>query len=289
MEPQEKYKLSVLGRLFNWIGTRFLKTTFGRLTSLLFQTIASLFSSCRNFKTDVHNVLMQTFFTGVEIFPILFIVSLLFGSVVIIETLSLMSKIGFTDVFGNVLTVVVIRELGPIFTAFLIAGRSGSALTTMLGGMQNNYEIDALSTMGVNPIRYLVMPALFGGVIAVFIMTVCFNVCAIGGGFLIARTAVSLFGQAMNVQLTWQFFSSAILQALSFTDFMLLIIKPTIFGMIIVINACYQGFRVQRDVRQLPKATSRSVVYSFLYIVIADAFLAVFYIFEYFGEISKII
>ena len=67
------------------------------------------------------------------------------------------------------MVAVIIREVGPILTAFLIAGRSGSALTTMIGTMAINSEVDALSTLGVNPIRYLVMPALIGGVIAMLI------------------------------------------------------------------------------------------------------------------------
>ena len=77
--------------------------------------------------------------------------------------------------------------------------------------------------------------------------------------------------------------------ALTPTDFVMTIVKPVVFALIIVINACYQGLTIRRDVRQVPKATSRSVIYSFLYIVIADVVLSVFYILQYFNEVSKII
>ena len=289
MEEQKKFELSFIGKLFESVGRLFLKTTPGKLAKLFFQMVESFFVGNKNFKTDTKNFILQIFFTGVELFPVLCIVAVIFGTVVIFETISLTSRMGFGDVMGNVLTIVIIRELGPIFTAFLIAGRSGSALASLIGNMQLNLEVDALATMGINPIRYLMMPALLGGTVAVFIMNICFSFCAICGGYFIAKTAIGFLGQLTNVQLTWQFITTSILSALSFTDFLLLIIKPIIFGIIIVVNACYQGLRVDRDVRNLPKATSRSVIYSFLYIVIADAILSVFYIFEYLEEISKII
>ena len=285
----EKSTLSLIGKIFDWLGKAFLKTTPGKLFALFVKTILSFFSANRNFRTDFRNVVLQTFFTGVEIFPILFVVASLFGTVVIVETMSIMSKVGFANVVGNVLVVTVVRELGPIFTAFLIAGRSGSALATMIGNMQINSEIDALSSMGISPIRYLVMPSLLGGVIAVFIMSICFCVSSLGMGYLISKIFVMVAGQTMNVQLTWNYLYTSLVDALTFTDFVMIVLKPLVFGIIIVINACYQGLRVERDFRNLPKATSRSVIFSFLYIVIADAMLSVFFIFQYLGEISKII
>lgn len=289
MKQRKRFEFDWIGERFAWLGNAFLNTTLGKLCSLFVGTFFSVFSSGKNVRTDFRNIVRQVFFTGVEIFPVLFVVAAIFGTVVIVETISFMSRVGFSDVVGNVLAAVVVRELGPVFTAFLIAGRSGSALATMLGSMQINSEVDALASMGVNPVRYLVMPALFGGTIAVFVMNICFSVSAIGGGFLTAKILNMLVGHMAHVQLTWEFLSKSIVQALSLTDFVLMIVKPLVFGVIIVINSCYQGFRVQRDVRNLPKAASRSVIYSFLYIVIADALLSMFYIFQYMGEVSKII
>lgn len=286
---KKKSDLTFAGVGFERIGKAFLGTTVGKLFSLFSMAIFSLFDSNRNLRTDFRNVMLQVFFTGVEVFPVLFVIATLFGAVSIVESFSMMGKMGFGSAVGSVLAVVIVRELGPIFTAFLIAGRSGSALTTMIGGMQVNSEIDALSTMGVNPIRYLVMPSLFGGSIAVFMMNMWFSVCAIGGGFLISKAFISVVAQSMNVQLTWDFLFTSILQAISFSDFVLLLLKPLVFGCIIVINACYQGFQVNRDIRNLPKATSRSVIYSFLYIVIADSFFVMFNAVEYMGELSKLI
>ena len=282
-------KLTLIGQKFHALGMFLLRRNAGQEVALFVRAIASIFSKNRSFKADAKNIIMQTFFTGVEIFPILFIVATLFGTVVIIEVISLMGKVGFSDVVGGLMVVVIIRELGPILTAFLIAGRSGSSLTTYIGGMVINSEVDALATMGVDPIRYLVMPGLIGGSIATFIMTIIFSSSAICAGFLMTKIAIFITGNAFNVQLTWSYLSTEILKAMTFTDFIFIVIKPLVFGCIITTNACYQAMNIPRDIRQVPKATGKSVIKSFFYIVCADVFISLFYFIDYFNEISKII
>ncbi|WP_254793957.1 ABC transporter permease [Fibrobacter sp. UWH4] len=275
--------------MFHLLGIFLLRRPMGQLCALFFKAVASLFSRSRNFKTDSRNIIMQTFFTGVEIFPILFVVATLFGTIVIIEVISMMGKMGFSDVVGSLIVVVIIRELGPILTAFLIAGRSGSSLTTYIGSMVINSEVDALATMGVDPIRFLVMPGLIGGCIALFIMNFFFSLSAICGGYLVTKGAVLLSGNMINIQLTWSYLSHEILSAISMTDFVFIIVKPLVFGAIITTNACYQALNITRDVRQVPKAVSRSVIKSFLYVVLADVFLSLVYFVEYMNNFSTII
>lgn len=266
-----------------------MKRALGQQVALFLRAYASIFDKSRNFKADTKNIIIQAYFTGVEIFPILVIVATLFGAVVIVEVMTLMGKMGFDDVMGSIMVVVIIRELGPILTAFLIAGRSGASLSTFIGSMVINSEVDALATMGVNPIRYLVMPGLIGGTIATFAMTIIFSATAIGCGFLAIKSIILLTGNMFHLQLTWAYLSTEILSALSLTDFVLIILKPLVFGSIITTNACYQALNIQHDFRQVPKATARSVIKSFLYIVIADVFMSVFYFLDYMNEISKII
>ena len=229
--------MTPVGRLFHTLGIFILKTRMGQLIALFLRTVASLFDKSHNFKSDSRNIILQTFFTGIEIFPPLFAVATLFGTVVIIYLFSLMDKMGFSNNIGFLIVVIIIRELSPIFTAFLIAGRTGSSLTTYIGSMVINSEVDALATMGINPIRYLVMPSVIGGTIAMIIMNV----------------------------------------------------KPLIFGIIITINACYQALNIKRDIRQVPKATSRSVIMSFLYIVFTDALFLMYFVKDYMQNLSAII
>ena len=232
---------------------------------------------------------MQTYFTAVEIFPILFVVATLFGTITIIEVISMMGKMGFADFVGSMIVVVVIRDLGPILTAFLIAGRSGSSLTTYIGSMVINDEVDALATMGVNPVRFLVMPSLIGGCVAMFIMNIFFSLSAICGGYLLTKGAIVFAGNMMNIQLTWDYLSTEILKALQIFDFAFIIIKPIVFGAIITTNACYQALNIPRDVRQVPKAVSRSVIKSFLYVVIADGILSLYYFVDYVNNLNQLI
>ena len=282
-------KLTLVGQKFHALGLFLLRRPVGQEIALFVRALMSLFNKSRSFKTDSRNIILQTFFTGVEIFPILFVVATLFGTVVIIEVITMMGKMGFDDVVGGLMVVVIIRELGPILTAFLIAGRSGSSLTTYIGGMVINSEVDALATMGVDPVRYLVMPGLIGGAIATFIMNIVFSTSAICAGYLMTKIAIALTGNALNLQLTWDYLSTEILKALTFTDFIFIVVKPIVFGCIITTNACYQAMNIPRDIRQVPKATGRSVIKSFFYIVCADVFLSLFYFIDYFNEISKII
>ena len=288
-EQTSDKKLTLVGRKFHALGLFLLRRPVGQEVALFIRAFMSLFNKSRSFKTDSRNIILQTFFTGVEIFPILFVVATLFGTVVIIEVITMMGKMGFGDVVGGLMVVVIIRELGPILTAFLIAGRSGSSLTTYIGGMVINSEVDALATMGVDPVRYLVMPGLIGGAIATFIMNIVFSTSAICAGFLMTKAAIAVTGNAFNLQLTWDYLSTEILNAMSFTDFIFIIVKPIVFGCIITTNACYQAMNIPRDIRQVPKATGRSVIKSFFYIVCADVFLSLFYFIDYFNEISKII
>lgn len=288
-EQTNDKKLTLVGRKFHALGLFLLRRPVGQEVALFIRAFMSLFNKSRSFKTDSRNIILQTFFTGVEIFPILFVVATLFGTVVIIEVITMMGKMGFGDVVGGLMVVVIIRELGPILTAFLIAGRSGSSLTTYIGGMVINSEVDALATMGVDPVRYLVMPGLIGGAIATFIMNIVFSTSAICAGFVMTKTAIAITGNAFNIQLTWDYLSTEILKALTFTDFIFIVVKPIVFGCIITTNACYQAMNIPRDIRQVPKATGRSVIKSFFYIVCADVFLSLFYFIDYFNEISKII
>ncbi|MBR2089202.1 MAG: ABC transporter permease [Fibrobacter sp.] len=282
-------KMTPIGRMFHSIGIFILKRRIGQLIALFLRSIASIFASNHNFKTDSRNVILQTFFTGIEIFPPLFMVATLFGTVTIIEVISLMGKMGMSDFVGNLMVVVIIRELGPIITAFLIAGRTGSSLTTYIGGMVINSEVDALATMGINPIRYLVMPSVIGGSIATVIMYIIFSSSAIGFGFLVTKGIIFITGNAPNVQITWHYLSTEILKALTVPDFIFAIVKPLIFGIIITTNACYQALNIQRDIRQVPKATSRSVITSFLYVVLADVALSAFYFIGYMQNLSTMI
>jgi len=281
--------LSPPARVLEFLGRHFMQSHVGKLTSLFVRAMFSLLVDRRRWKVDARQIISQTYFTGIESLPLVFMVATLFGVVVIVEALTVVPKVGFGNFFGNLMVIVIIRELGPILTAFLIAGRSGSGLATYIGSMKVESEVDALETMGVDPVRYLVMPALVGGMIATFLANMVFSVSAIGAGFLVAKGLVNVASGFFSVQLDWEIFTQSILQALRPMDFVMAVVKPLVFAAIITTNACYHATTVQNDVREVPKATSRSVVHSFMLIVLSDLVLSLAYILEYLRQVNTVI
>jgi phospholipid/cholesterol/gamma-HCH transport system permease protein len=226
---------------------------------------------------------------GIKSLPLILMVGTILGTVLIINTAGLVLRVGFGSSFGDLMVIAVVRELGPVLTGFLIAGRSGSSLTARIANMKVNTEIDALQTLGISHIRFLVMPALVGGIIAMLIANCFFCLSAIGAGFFVAKTAIVFLEGLFNTQLEWGSYSSSILAALTPFDFAMGFIKPFVFGAIITTNACYYGTRITSDRRAVPTAISQSVVSSFIFIVVSDLLLSSIYILGYMNSVSSVI
>jgi phospholipid/cholesterol/gamma-HCH transport system permease protein len=137
--------------------------------------------------------------------------------------------------------------------------------------------------------RFLVLPALVGGIIAMLIANCFFCVSAIGAGFLVTKAATVLLDGYFRVQLEWNSYMISILAALNPIDFIMGFVKPFVFASIITTNACHYGTRIQNDQRAVPTATSRSVVSSFFFIVASDLLLSFLYILEYINSMNSVI
>jgi phospholipid/cholesterol/gamma-HCH transport system permease protein len=281
-------KFSVPGQAVLWFGNQFLRSHIGQLLVLQFRALASLFYK-GNRKIDFQQIISQIYSIGIKSLPLILVVGTILGTVLIINTAGLIPKVGFGNFFGNLMVIAIIRELGPILTAFLIAGRSGSSLTTHIASMKVNTEIDALESLGVSPIRFLIMPALIGGIIAMLIANCFFCISAIGTGFLITKMATFFLEGVFRIQLEWNSYSLSILTALKPVDFIMSFVKPFIFASIITTNACYYGTHIQNDLRAVPIATSQSVVSSFIFIVAGDLILSFAYILDYMNSVSSVI
>ena len=283
------HNFSMPGRAISQVGYLFLRSHVGQLLSLFFLVIHSFFNDRGNRKIDIEQIIAQVLSIGVKSLPLIFIVGTILGSVLIINTAGLVPKIGFGNFFGNLMVIAIVRELGPILTGFLIAGRSGSSLTTRIASMKVNSEIDALETLGINPMRFLILPALIGGIIAMLIANCFFCISAIGSGFLVVKIATILLEGFFRVQLEWDSYFTSILVALKPIDFIMGFVKPCIFAAIIATNACYYGTRIKIDQRAVPTATSSSVVSSFIFIVASDLLLSFVYILDYINSVNSVI
>ena len=247
----------------------------GQLLELAFRTTSCVFQKEGNRKQSLDQLITQIYYTGVEAIPLVAFLALIIGSATILQASTVMPKIGAGDYFGNVMVLVVVREVGPLFTAFLVAGRTGSALSTYLGNMRVQQEIDALHTLGIDPIRYLVYPTFAATVISMFCLTVIFNLVAIFGGFFVVHFLTAFVPDFSPEQLPLSLFLERILASMGVMDGVVGAIKPVCFGILVAIIACFHGISVSNDIREVPKATTNGVVNSFVCITLLDSIFAI--------------
>ena len=214
--------------------------------------------------------LRQILFTGVEALKVITIIALLLGGAVIIESYTLLPKYGGESILGNIFVVVVIRELGPILTAFIVIGRSGTAISTEMGYMMVNNEVQALEMMGINPLRFLVLPRIIGVAAAIFCLSFYFNVVALFGGYLFSRFIVDY---------PFNLYVADLSNALGFWDVAVSGIKCLLFGVIVALICCFRGFSVRFSFTEIPQVTTKAVVLSiYLCFAVNIIITAFFYI-----------
>jgi len=244
---------------------------FYELYRLSFDALTELFKWNRTGNSVTLNLLLrQILFTGIDALPMISVISLLLGTIVIIQSTTQLPIIGAENFVGSVIVLVIIRELGPLITAIVVVGRSGSAITTELGLMRINREIEALEIMGINKTRLLVLPRLLGCIIATICLTIYFDLMAILGGYIISR-----------IQLTTPFnlYMHKIILSLEFSDIYVSLIKSAIFGIIIAILSSYHGMRVKRYATEVPQATTKAVISSIVIcFLFSSALTMMFYI-----------
>lgn len=239
-----------------WIGEKVLSALsyLANLYSLVHRSVISL-PIAKKHDRDValQVVLRQIIFTGIDAIPVISSIALMVGAIVIIQSVTQLPKVGGDEFIGKILVLVVIRELGPILTTFVIIGRSGSAIPTELGYMRIRSEIEALEVMGIDITRYIIMPRILGFVASTIALVIYFDVVAIIGGFIISK---------MSITTHFTDFLSIIIKSLSFTDIVISAVKGTIFGMTIAVVGCYHGLSVQRSITEVPQQTTRAIINS---------------------------
>jgi phospholipid/cholesterol/gamma-HCH transport system permease protein len=215
-------------------------------------------------------VVGQILFTGVEAFALVSAVGLIAGITIVIQAMENMPRMGVGEYFGSILILAVVRELGPVFVALVVIGRSGSALATFIGSMSVNRETAALEVMGIDPVQYLAVPALWGMILSIVCLNIYFDLVAIGGGIIGARAV------GVAAEIPFGIFMGRVLEALTTADILLSTIKGLLFGIVITTVSCYHGLQV-KTVRQLPVASIRSVVNALVYTIAINVLVTVVY------------
>lgn len=209
----------------------------------------------------IPSIFAQMMTMGVAACPIVFVLSFSIGVMLAIQMIYNLKTFGAESQVVVGVALSVTREFGPLITGILIAGRTGSSLAAKIGTMQVNQEIDALRVMGINPVRYLVSPALLAMMIMVPVLTFFSDLAGLLGGAVYT---------SIEIGLSFDAYLDRTLSALVVADVMQGLFKSFIFALIITLVGVSNGFSVTGGAEGVGKATTRSVVLSISYIVIAD-------------------
>ena len=239
--------------------------TLGAVTTLTGQSIYWAVMGPIRRKTKFRRFLLPLMHQiGVKSFTIVALTAFLVGAILVLQTADQFEKFGSKSFVPNVVAIALIRELGPLMTAIVLAGRVGAAFTAGLGSMVINDEVLALRTMGINPVGFLVAPRF----IAIVIMQPCLTAYSYILGILGGLTV----GTSIYQIPFWQYVRATINQ-LNWTDLGAGLVKGAIFGTIICMVSCHYAFTVRGGPEGVGRNTMVSVVRSLITIIIADALI----------------
>ncbi len=223
----------------------------------------------KGYKIRWHLTFVQMERIGVHSIPIVCIISFCVGLIIAMQSAYQLARFGATIFVADLVGVAVTRELGPLITAIIIAGRSGSAIAAEIGTMKVAEEIDALETMALNPVNFLIVPRTLAMLLVLPCLTVLADFVGIAGGFVLAVT---------NLKIPFIAYFNETAQAILLKDFLTGLVKSVFFAVIIAQIGAYQGFNVEGGAEGVGKSTTASVVVSIFMIILADlVFTTLFY------------
>src|SRR5271154_3680980 len=224
------------------------------------QSVRAIFSSNR-YPADL---LEQMDLIGVGSVLIIAVALACVGGVIVLNAASQFSRFGETALTGDALSLSLVRELGPVFTALLVAGRNATGMASQLGSMVVTEQVDAMRAMGIDPIRKLMTPRVLATVLILPLLVAIGDCAGLFGGFLVASVTLHINAE--------QFWTRAI-KALAFGDLVIGFWKPVVFGFIVATVGCYRGLRVEGGTAGVGRATIMAFVDASVAVLIADLFL----------------
>ena len=241
--------------------------TVGEMISLLCEMLYYFKEAPRN----LTSIFRQMSIVGIETLPIAMLVALFVGMVLSVQTGSELALYGTQEAIGAIVGLSMVKELGPVMTSLLVAGRVGSSMAAEIGAMEVYEEIDALKTLEINPVRYLAMPRLIACLFAVPALVAFAMVVGIIGGGIVAEVNP-------KIDVPFNVYYDNMTRAINYKDIIKGLFKAMVFGGIIAHVGCYVGFKTSGGARGIGESTTRSVVLSFLLIMIANYLLTRFMI-----------
>ncbi len=205
---------------------------------------------------------------GIKSVPVVMVTGAFVAMTLAVQSYAQLKHMGLQDRLGSLINISVIKELGPVLTAFVLAGRVGGALTAELGTMRVTEQIDAVQAMGADPVKYLVWPRFLACILLTPFLTVYADLMGVLGGY-----AISVWHFDINSEAYWRF-SAAIVHK---WDISIGIFKSVFFGASIAIISCYKGFTCSHGARGVGKACTEGFVFSFMAILTLNFILAIIF------------
>jgi len=203
---------------------------------------------------------------GVLSLPVVMLTGMFIGMVLAVQTFTQFQQLGMESILGGVISLSLVRELGPVLAATMLAGRVGSSIAAELGTMRVTEQIDALNSMGVNPIHYLVVPRLLACLVLIPALTIIADVTGVFGG-----AFYCIYVLDINSHHYWENASDFV----SLFDIFAGMFKSVFFGGIIALISCHQGFHCKEGAEGVGKAATQSFVYSFVAILLLNLLLGI--------------
>jgi phospholipid/cholesterol/gamma-HCH transport system permease protein len=257
-------RLNDIGR--GTIGAREDVAAFLQMLGTLFLAIVGALR--RPSSLRLTSLVYQLYRVGFQAMPIMVLITFLIGAIIAQQGFFHFRKFGADSYVVDMVGVLVLRELGVLIVAIMVAGRSGSAYTAELGSMKMREEIDALSTMGLDPVEVLILPRIIALICALPILSFIGSMAALYGGGLVAQ----FYGDMAP-----SIYIARLHEAVSVTSFKVGIIKAPFMALAIGIVACGEGLRVKGSAESLGKQTTTSVVKSIFLVIVLDGLFAVFF------------
>lgn len=258
----------LLNHSFALIGQRILDTLdgFGRFSRFSLAAGRGVFASSSGYGR-LRLLIPQLFEIGTRSIPVVMLVGAFVGAVLGVEMYDQFRSIGQESRIGGIINLSVVKQIGPVLAAVMIAGRVGGAVSAEIGTMRVTEQLDALRVMGTDPVRHLVVPRVIACVIMVPILTVVSDLMGMIGGWLVV-----VVGLGVEASAYWRFSADFVTSFDVFTG----LIKAAAFGLLIGLISCYKGFNCKAGAAGVGKAATDAFVTSFIAIIIANFFLAKF-------------
>jgi len=253
--------------MFEAIGKKILHAaqTAGEMLALLVETVYYFKEAPRNLTA----IFRQMSEIGIGTLPIASLMAVFIGMVLALQTGVELASYGTQEAIGSIVALSMVKELGPVMTSLLVAGRVGSSIAAEVGAMEVYEEIDALKTLDINPVRYLAMPRLLACLLAVPALVVFTMIIGIAGGGLVSEVNP-------KIHVPFNVYYDHVVRALNYKEIFKGLLKATVFGGIVAQVGCYVGFKTSGGARGIGQSTTRAVVLSFLLIFVANYFLTRF-------------